>query len=412
VPGRDRAVPQRAPEAELSLLCRLGRHRPRGIPRWNDGYYFATCERCGSDLVRTAFERWHVPSGYRVVWSDRPPVSRPEVALMPEESSAAAPVELAQAPDPAPDVAIAGPVPDPPADPAVPAQPAEIPPQAPPEALAADTPLAAEAPASSAEPRGGRLPIQDVLARLHADDAAGRAPEAAPVPDEVAPQRRRSTWDFMEDDSSGKEPAWGLAPAGTAAQRSPDSGPSATVDSKGEADPAPRGPGRMAERWLGIRSAIRNFWSGPAEPNAVVVIGLALAVAVGTALALALALPSSEPSSGAPAGPKAGVAAGGAGEEPDPFAASEPAAAQGEAGTARPGDPDKAASERRGDRAYVAASLLSCRSAPALEAKRVRNLSRGQEVRVLGIEGDWASLAYRGGQCWARAHYISPVPPL
>lgn len=57
--------------ADLPLLCALGRHRARDLPRWNNGYYFSTCRRCGQDLVRTAFETWHVPRGFKVVWADK-----------------------------------------------------------------------------------------------------------------------------------------------------------------------------------------------------------------------------------------------------------------------------------------------------------------------------------------------------
>lgn len=50
-----------------SLRCRLGWHRPRGDGRWNHGYCFTFCERCGSDMVRSAFGEWHVPTGFKVV---------------------------------------------------------------------------------------------------------------------------------------------------------------------------------------------------------------------------------------------------------------------------------------------------------------------------------------------------------
>lgn len=57
----------------MSVLCLLGWHRPRQMPRWNDGFYFSSCQRCGRDLVRTAFEDWHVPRGQQVVWSSPEP---------------------------------------------------------------------------------------------------------------------------------------------------------------------------------------------------------------------------------------------------------------------------------------------------------------------------------------------------
>lgn len=57
----------------MKLLCALGRHRPEPWPRWNAGYYFARCKRCGRDLVRTAYGDWGIPKGCRVVWQTTPP---------------------------------------------------------------------------------------------------------------------------------------------------------------------------------------------------------------------------------------------------------------------------------------------------------------------------------------------------
>lgn len=57
----------------MSLLCKLGRHRALPVARWNQGYYFSRCSRCGTDLVRATYGGWFVPKGYRVVWKVRPP---------------------------------------------------------------------------------------------------------------------------------------------------------------------------------------------------------------------------------------------------------------------------------------------------------------------------------------------------
>jgi hypothetical protein len=62
--------------ASLPLLCRLGTHRPEPGEVWNRGYWFTTCGRCGSDLVRTASGRWHVPEGKKIVWKPRQPRGR------------------------------------------------------------------------------------------------------------------------------------------------------------------------------------------------------------------------------------------------------------------------------------------------------------------------------------------------
>jgi hypothetical protein len=55
----------------MPLLCRLGFHRPLPDEVWNRGFFFSRCGRCGSDLVRTAAGKWHVPEGRRIVWKDR-----------------------------------------------------------------------------------------------------------------------------------------------------------------------------------------------------------------------------------------------------------------------------------------------------------------------------------------------------
>ncbi len=67
----------------MPLLCELGWHRPDQLARWNDGYYFSKCSRCGRDLVRTAYGSWQLPKGYRVVWQPKPPETREEIALVP-----------------------------------------------------------------------------------------------------------------------------------------------------------------------------------------------------------------------------------------------------------------------------------------------------------------------------------------
>lgn len=69
--------------ARLPFLCELGWHTPGATPRWNNGYYFTPCARCGRDLIRTAFGKWHVPRGYRVVWQAERPSDTPSAALAP-----------------------------------------------------------------------------------------------------------------------------------------------------------------------------------------------------------------------------------------------------------------------------------------------------------------------------------------
>ncbi|HEX8308235.1 MAG TPA: SH3 domain-containing protein [Allosphingosinicella sp.] len=419
----------------MSLLCQLGRHRPRGIPRWNDGLYFATCERCGRDLVRTAFEGWHVPSGYRVVWSDRPPADRPEVGLVPEGSGApsssnvpAAAEEVAHASEPGATVAFpASEAASDPTDPSSAPSPAIEPPEPEPEAavepIVPDDAPPARAPVPAVGSNKGRLPIQDVLAHLNAEESANRARQTPPAqgeiparqpepaPAEPSGRQRRSTWDFMDDDPLEEDSASGRerARVPTAA-----AGAGAAPSADREAQPVSRKAGGLPEQWRRVRSAVHNFWSGPAEPRPMLVTGLAAAVAVAVALGLYSAgypAPGSSPGArGAAAVPRGGPEGSETGEKPDPFAASAPHVSPGQAETA---DRQEAVNGSASDEvAYVAASLLVCRSAPVPQAPRVRNLLRGKEVRVLGYDGAWASLAYRGGQCWAQAQYLSPVPTM
>ncbi len=67
----------------------MGWHRPDPVARWNDGYYFTKCLRCGEDLVRTAYSGWQVPKGYKVVWQGKPPPGNPSADLVPAEQEPA-----------------------------------------------------------------------------------------------------------------------------------------------------------------------------------------------------------------------------------------------------------------------------------------------------------------------------------
>jgi hypothetical protein len=80
----------------MPLLCELGWHRADPLARWNHGYYFSKCGRCGRDLVRTAFAGWQVPHGFKVVWQAKPPAGAEDVQLVPEQEApvAAAPTEI------------------------------------------------------------------------------------------------------------------------------------------------------------------------------------------------------------------------------------------------------------------------------------------------------------------------------
>ena len=60
----------------MPILCSLGFHRPSPDQVWNKGWYFTSCARCGTDLVRTGSGKWHVPKGQKVVWKPRTPRGR------------------------------------------------------------------------------------------------------------------------------------------------------------------------------------------------------------------------------------------------------------------------------------------------------------------------------------------------
>ncbi|HEX8061786.1 MAG TPA: hypothetical protein VF535_01075 [Allosphingosinicella sp.] len=340
------------------------------------------------------------------MWSDRPPASRPEVALHAEETGRPeAPADLT------PSSRSGAPVPAPGADVAPAGLSGEAAP-APPEPSAGDEPLSAQAAVPTAGPGHAGLPIQEVLAQLHAEDAAKRIAETPSSP-QVPFRQRRPTWDFMDDDPVVGDSGPGLPPAASSAGLPPAGAPSSAGFQGEYVDTRSRRAGGLPERWRAVRSALRNFWSGPAEPNPPLVIALALGVAVIAAVGLALySGASSWPGGAAPSEARRGGDGVATGQAMDPFAAEAPDISAPEPETASSPGAMPGPAPVSGQRAYVAASLLSCREAPVLQARRVRNLGRGVEVQVLGRDGDWASLAYRGGQCWARAHFLSPVPPL
>lgn len=82
----------------LHLLCRLGRHDPAPRVRWNEGYYFTRCRRCGADLIRTAYGRWQVPNGFRIVWASKRPTSVETVAIHREQSAGRTPSAVSAPP--------------------------------------------------------------------------------------------------------------------------------------------------------------------------------------------------------------------------------------------------------------------------------------------------------------------------
>ena len=55
----------------MKLICAIADHRAGDDQRYNSGYFFGRCGRCGRDLIRTGRQGWRgVPRGHAVVWKD------------------------------------------------------------------------------------------------------------------------------------------------------------------------------------------------------------------------------------------------------------------------------------------------------------------------------------------------------
>ena len=323
------------------LLCRFGRHRPAHEARWNDGFYFSRCRGCGRDIVRTAFEGWHVPRGFRVVWQERPPADSRIAALVHAEEPAAIgdeqPADDNQMELPISQVlrSLDEPEPEPEPEPA-PAPPADEPPPAPP----------------------------------------------SPPPPPAAKGR---VWDFMEEEGvAGPTAPTQPAPAGrdeqpemleltvTASARTHSGAEWTSIATSPGAPPPPERRSRLG----GL--------------SALLLLGVGLLLVGATVLAALVERPAAPAPAPAPS-PVTVLA-------PAVVPTSTPAM------QARPAPAVPAS--------YVAASLLNCRSAPDYGAPIVRTMSRGEAVRAIGRDGDWASLAVDGRQCWALARYVTDVRPL
>lgn len=451
----------------MNLRCRLGFHAPFSAPRWNDGYYFGTCRRCGRDIIRTAYERWHVPQGYRVVWTETAPADRPQVGLTREAPPTPAPArrspEEAAREEPAreepvgeepareelvrEDLVREEPVGEEPVreeplraepvreeQPAADPQPIDAPPAAPPLPPETPVPPPGEPPAPPAEaeaapePRRRVLPIEAVLATLRAENppapvapqdptpalaaapidpapalpaapvvpAATAVPAAPATPAAPAAPAMRDYWDFMNDEP----PVRPAPPAPPVVPAEPSSAPispaavlfeSTAPEPEPEPEPAPvfapapAPPRPPRTPWVrkAVASAAARLWP-IGEPRPWVVIGAACVIAASVALLLTLL-----------AGPSPDAATERlAPLEAQAFPAPEASPAEGDAN------------------AFVTASVLSCRTGPAKQARRVRNLGRGDAVRILARDGEWVSLAHRGAQCWALARFVSTQKPL
>jgi len=319
-----------AVENKMPLFCELGWHRPEPVARWNSGYYFTRCARCGEDLVRTAYGRWQVPHGYRVVWQAQPPANAVSAALVQEP--------------------------------------------------------AASPPAGARE-----LPIQEVLRHLQNGEPPAAKPPAdiAPtIPHELISRAVPAPMipDFM-DEATGAS-AW-EAPSRTYLLR-PERG-----DRGRDADAAPQeeksGTGfysRLKPRFTALfereRGEALPAPIGEREAPAGISQNLRLAlIAVVPVMLVLLALLVW------------------AGWEDGPTAGREDNSAQSAAIGPGSGVP-----------AFVTASALNCRAAPALEAESLEVLTRGDPVLLLARDGEWASVVREGGQCWALLRYLSRERPI
>ena len=431
------AQPPRAATGPLPLLCALGRHKTDLLVRWNDGYYFTRCRRCGLDLVRTAFSGWTVPKGYRVVWQPEAPVADGEVQLVTEDAAHAPvaadnaePVAPAEAP-----AAVEFPVGGAPPPPESGRSMVE-------EAFAARPTDAPQADALESGPRvplqgrkddRGGLPIEDVLQSLRGDEPGGqRGPDKvrgsdrggeAPAPRRgnpataAASSSSRSRYpvipDFMDEDFPGItwDPSTGrMIPEAEAAadeaRREPKPGWRDAVRGRAQAATAVGMEFVRPRRSGGEPGAAAAADPAPASaPQARRTLlerqGGVIAATIFGGFVLAAAIVDSRSGEPRRIAYLPELRAGGV--EGMPGASARASRPRPAASAARPAG---------GDQAYVTASLLNCRAVPTNDGETVRRLSRGDSVKVLGADPGWVSVSHQGRQCWASSQWISTVKPL
>lgn len=451
----------------MPLLCGLGRHKIDRLARWNDGYYFAKCRRCGHDLVRTAYEGWSIPQGFRVVWQAEPPRHARFAQVVHDDEQADEPAEASSA-------GIEFPIRDAKQDvdgdangsaPFDAERVVEDEPRA--EAMSGAQDELQEAGASlvvasEAFPPLDEPPVHDeeLYAEAHddEDEAAGQRDEAPAEPfmfnaDRAASETSASELGLSqasepaaaEGSAPALEPPEDLATEAPVPLAEPERRPNYIIpdfmnENPAEIDydrntgeiktkPRPRGDesgGRRGFFSAGWRDLIRKGAepAAPSRPSASAAVAAApvgpprarsflgehkeLAAAAlfgGLVLAAALVDGSGDPVAelDRPASTMTGTAA--------------PAAAPAANQTSVPAgvrDVSRAAPKtaQASDRAYVTANLLNCRAIPADDGATVRRLARGAPVQVLGADPGWVSVSHQGQQCWASARFISTQRPL
>lgn len=372
------------------------------MPQWNCGYYFTMCRRCGHDLVRPAYGRWHIPRGYRVVWQALPPPSTVAAELVREtildSPDAAVEAELpimevlrdleSEAPEQAlPDAA----------ETALPDAAEEALPDSAEEALpdSAETvlPDAAEEalpdPAEEATADAAEAPDLESVDPEAVDEAQDSGDQAVPTTDGEADEppltalERSLVADFMEEGAAPSVP--GEPARGTAKREGEESRPSpmnrVASSSLGLLRRTKAGvKGTLSASQSHVLGAIvheRRTAETPRRSRAGLVASVAASLLLLTALVVAVR-----------EGTYSRVVNSVSGTAPVPR---------------RP---------TPGVAAYVTASVLNCRSAPATQAPTVKRLVRGDNVIVTARDQNWVSLSHEGRQCWAFLRYFSLTRPL
>lgn len=331
------------------LRCRWGRHSPDPVARWNAGYYFSRCRRCGADLVRTDYGRWEPPRGFRVVWRS----SRPEHALGTDLVEA---VKIeAESPAPVPGPAL--------------------------ESAEAELPIQAVLRRLEEEARDEAADTEDETGAEAESDPAGERPGLPPEP-----SRPSRVPDFMDDPEMDSD--WGgpLPPP----RKTPRPQPAAPVVE------TPPDPPRFNPAFAGLVARARPAPEpAPDEEQA--------------------AAEEADEEEAPPAtGNRRRAAMAGAGLVLMVFVAGLMGWGQGTfAGKGDPGSaPPQKVSLGAGQPVFVTAGGLACRAEPGPGAAELRQLLRGDAVRLIARDGDWASIAHHGEQCWTPVRYLSVERPI